>query len=322
MTKFWRWKPHRRERRAVLRLHRHAPIATSGGSSERSCCATLLAIVVPLVALPRGRYVLARSRLAGAARRDERRCISRFHDRNRPGLAAVSPSRHRRVTPAIERDLRFDRTGLPGPHALRRARSGSWTACAGAITIKRSSFPRRCSSPTKMADRIECGRAPTRSGSAKCQSRAASSRSFWFPIVPSFAMRSKARWRFLSRNQSNRRTPGAFAALSRHSMRRCGESCSATRSCRASSWTRSTRRRNACGAISKARLKTRVSIVNAGVLGYSPEQYYYSLVAFADRFRPQFVVVSVFANDFGEASEVTSRAAAIGSKESTGSTGS
>jgi hypothetical protein len=56
----------------------------------------------------------------------------------------------------------------------------------------------------------------------------------------------------------------------------------------------------------EARLKTRVSIVNAGVLGYSPEQYYYSLAAFADRFRPQFVVVSVFANDFGNASSVTS----------------
>ena len=46
------------------------------------------------------------------------------------------------------------------------------------------------------------------------------------------------------------------------------------------------------------RLETRVSILNTGVLGYSPEQYYYSLVAFADRFRPHFVVVSVFANDF------------------------
>jgi lysophospholipase L1-like esterase len=47
------------------------------------------------------------------------------------------------------------------------------------------------------------------------------------------------------------------------------------------------------------RLKTRVSILNTGVMGYSPEQYYHSLVAFADRFRPDFVVVSVFPNDFG-----------------------
>jgi hypothetical protein len=55
----------------------------------------------------------------------------------------------------------------------------------------------------------------------------------------------------------------------------------------------------------EARMSTRVSLLNAGILGYSPEQYYYSLVAFADRFRPQFVVVSFFANDFGDESEVT-----------------
>ena len=46
-------------------------------------------------------------------------------------------------------------------------------------------------------------------------------------------------------------------------------------------------------------LKTRVSILNAGVMGYGPEQYYYSLTAFADRFRPHFVVVSLYINDFG-----------------------
>ena len=53
------------------------------------------------------------------------------------------------------------------------------------------------------------------------------------------------------------------------------------------------------------RLKTRVSILNTGHLGYSPEQYYFSLVEYADRFHPHFVVVSVFINDFaGEMSEV------------------
>ena len=46
-------------------------------------------------------------------------------------------------------------------------------------------------------------------------------------------------------------------------------------------------------------LKTSVSILNTGVMGYAPEQYYYSLMAFADRFRPHFVVVSLFVNDFG-----------------------
>ena len=48
----------------------------------------------------------------------------------------------------------------------------------------------------------------------------------------------------------------------------------------------------------EGRLKTRVSMLNTGHLGYSPEQYYYSLVEYADRFRPHFVVVSVFGNDF------------------------
>jgi lysophospholipase L1-like esterase len=43
-----------------------------------------------------------------------------------------------------------------------------------------------------------------------------------------------------------------------------------------------------------------VSILNTGHLGYSPEQYYYSLVAYYDRFRPQFVIISLCANDFGD----------------------
>jgi hypothetical protein len=47
-------------------------------------------------------------------------------------------------------------------------------------------------------------------------------------------------------------------------------------------------------------LGTTVSILNTGHLGYSPEQYYHTLMAYAERFRPHFVVVSVFANDFGD----------------------
>ena len=43
-----------------------------------------------------------------------------------------------------------------------------------------------------------------------------------------------------------------------------------------------------------------VSILNTGVLGYSIEQYYYSLIAFYERFRPQFVVISICNNDFGD----------------------
>jgi hypothetical protein len=58
----------------------------------------------------------------------------------------------------------------------------------------------------------------------------------------------------------------------------------------------------------EARMKSKVSIVNTGHLGYSPEQYYYSLVQYGDRFRPHFVVVSVFVNDFA------GDMAAVGSK--------
>ena len=54
----------------------------------------------------------------------------------------------------------------------------------------------------------------------------------------------------------------------------------------------------------KARLGAAVEILNTGHLGYSPEQYYYSLIEYARRFPPQFVVVSVFANDFGDFQEV------------------
>jgi lysophospholipase L1-like esterase len=57
----------------------------------------------------------------------------------------------------------------------------------------------------------------------------------------------------------------------------------------------------------QGRLKRRASILNTGVLGYSPEQYYHSLIAFADRFRPHFVVVSLCANDFGNIFDATSQ---------------
>ncbi len=69
--------------------------------------------------------------------------------------------------------------------------------------------------------------------------------------------------------------------------------------------------RNAAGTIGRdleaPDQDPKVSMLNTGHLGYSPEQYYYSLLAFADRFRPHFVVVSFFANDFGDAYDVTRR---------------
>jgi hypothetical protein len=48
-----------------------------------------------------------------------------------------------------------------------------------------------------------------------------------------------------------------------------------------------------------------VSVLNTGLMGYSPEQYYFSLVAFAERFQPHFIVTSYFANDFGTVGDVT-----------------
>jgi hypothetical protein len=48
----------------------------------------------------------------------------------------------------------------------------------------------------------------------------------------------------------------------------------------------------------RQRLKGTVELLNTGHLGYSPEQYYYALEEYARRFPPQFVVVSIFANDF------------------------
>jgi hypothetical protein len=48
----------------------------------------------------------------------------------------------------------------------------------------------------------------------------------------------------------------------------------------------------------ESRLQAPVEILNTGHLGYSPEQYYYTLVEYGRRFPPQFVVVSIFANDF------------------------
>ena len=52
------------------------------------------------------------------------------------------------------------------------------------------------------------------------------------------------------------------------------------------------------------RLGAPVEILNTGHLGYSPEQYYYTLMQYGKRFPPRFVVVSLFANDFGDFQEV------------------
>ena len=64
-------------------------------------------------------------------------------------------------------------------------------------------------------------------------------------------------------------------------------------------------------------LNVRTEILNTGHLGYSPEQEYYTLKEYDERFHPQFVILSLFANDFGDLFEVL-EGRATGTKESTG----
>ncbi|WP_165244783.1 SGNH/GDSL hydrolase family protein [Paludisphaera soli] len=47
-----------------------------------------------------------------------------------------------------------------------------------------------------------------------------------------------------------------------------------------------------------------VSLANTGHIAYSPEQYYYTLLEYGERMTPQFVVVSVCPNDFGEGFDI------------------
>jgi hypothetical protein len=46
------------------------------------------------------------------------------------------------------------------------------------------------------------------------------------------------------------------------------------------------------------------SILNTGHIGYAPEQYYHTLLEYGPKFQPQFIVVSVCPNDFGDEFEV------------------
>ncbi len=47
-------------------------------------------------------------------------------------------------------------------------------------------------------------------------------------------------------------------------------------------------------------LNCRVSVLNTGVLGYSLEQYYYTMSEFFDRLKPQIVVIGICGNDLGD----------------------
>ena len=47
------------------------------------------------------------------------------------------------------------------------------------------------------------------------------------------------------------------------------------------------------------RLDTRVALLNTGLIGYSPEQHYFTLLEYGDCFRPHFVLLTLCMNDFG-----------------------
>ena len=51
------------------------------------------------------------------------------------------------------------------------------------------------------------------------------------------------------------------------------------------------------------RLKRRVSLLNTGHLGYSTEQYARTLDEYGDRFKPDFVLLTLCVNDFGDVGE-------------------
>ena len=45
-------------------------------------------------------------------------------------------------------------------------------------------------------------------------------------------------------------------------------------------------------------------MLNTGHIGYSPEQYYFTMREYHDKFKPDFVLLSVCRNDFGDAADV------------------
>ena len=132
MTKFWRLKPHRHQRERLFnfleRRRRH-----ERWFKRSIVCTTLLTSLVLPVVLPRGRYLLAN--LASRARQVGRTAL--FLATSRTAVdedwQRFRPSRDRRLAAPIERDLRIDRTWLPGPHAIRRARPRSWTPALGQL---------------------------------------------------------------------------------------------------------------------------------------------------------------------------------------------
>ena len=303
MTKFWRWKPHPRDRERFFDFVERA-IRHERWFKRAIGCATLLAIVVPLIALPQGRYVLAdaASRARKAGRTALYQPIPRSEvdqDWQRLRLRGIAESRrrlseiYRSTEPAYQTLMRY--AGLDPDQGLLRSGNYNRTLLLSSTVFEpddkgRSYRMRPCTDSIWLREvTIQSGVLAFFLVPDRPELRDAIKGTLAIPVEES--KQSTNSWGLRGREPEldapvrgivlgDSFMQGLFVD-DEHTPPEC-------------------LRRDL-----QARLKTRVSILNAGLLGYSPEQYYYSLVAFADRFDPQFVVVSVFANDFGEASDVT-----------------
>ena len=164
MTKFQKRGPPAKAT-ASLRVSRAAAVAMIAGSSESSSaprCWRPLSLWLPC---PRGRYLAAE--VASRAKKAGRSVLWCAPVRNRPGLAAVQASRHRRLATAA-RTRSISRARLPIKASCATPGSTPIMDCwPRATLIKRSCCPGPSSSPTTPAARIGCGPASTRSGFAR-----------------------------------------------------------------------------------------------------------------------------------------------------------
>jgi lysophospholipase L1-like esterase len=303
MTKFWRLKPHRHQRERLFnfleRRRRH-----ERWFKRSIVCATLLTSIVLPVVLPRGRDLLAN--LASRARQVGRTALflgtSRTavdEDWQRFRRRGIADSQHRlneiyeSTPPGYQALMRY--AGLDPGHGLLRwgnynqtlllpstvfepddaGRSYRMRPCTDSIWLREVAIQSGALAFFLVPDRPELRELIRATPAIICEDSKQSTNS-WGLRGPEPDLDAPVRGIVLGDSFMQ----GLFVDEQRtppECLRRDLES----------------------------RLKTKVSVLNAGVLGYSPEQYYSSLVAFADRFRPQFVVVSVFANDFGEESKVT-----------------
>jgi lysophospholipase L1-like esterase len=303
MTKFWRLRPHRRERVRFFEFLdqrcRH-----ERWFKRSIVCATLLATVVPLVASPQGRYLLAQA--ASRARKTARTGLfqrtprsevdgdwQRFRVRGIAGSQRRLNQIYHSTAPAYQALMRY--AGLDPDHGLLRwgnydqtlllpstvfepdatGRSYRMRPCTDSIWLREVVIQSGVLTFFLVPDRPELRELIRGTSAILCEDSKQSTNS-WGLRGPEPDLDAPVRGIVLGDSFMQ----GLFVD-EEHTPPEC-------------------LRRDL-----ESRLRTRVSILNAGVLGYSPEQYYHSLRAFADRFRPQFVVVSIFANDFGEESKVT-----------------